>query len=204
QRLTGVTVTAGDFDEVSLGPHLRANLRLLDRDGRSVLAESRDLDVLRSGYGARAARALGERAAEGMAGGGFRGFPAEPIPESVPGTGGVPAYPALRDDGDAAALDVHADLAVARRLHPGGVRRLLRIALQDKAKQARKQLPVPSKTALLYAAIESAAPRTGQAGDRLRDDLVEGALAALLAEGVDGNRDTAACEARRDANCNTQ
>src|SRR5690606_29105790 len=81
----------------------------------------------------------------------------------------------------------------------GGVRRLLRIALQDKAKQSRKQLPVPSKTALLYAAIESAAPRTGQAGDRLRDDLVEGALAALLAEGVDGIRDAAAFEARRDA-----
>src|SRR5690606_3760361 len=32
QRLTGVAVAAVDFDEAALEPHLRANLRLLDRD----------------------------------------------------------------------------------------------------------------------------------------------------------------------------
>ena len=49
------------------------------------------------------------------------------------------------------------------------MRRLLQLALADRIKQARKQLPVQPKTALLYAAIESAAPRTdGTAGhDRL-------------------------------------
>ena len=202
KRLTGAEVSGVDFEEATLDPHLRANLRLLDHDGRRVLAESRDLDALRVQFGERAARAFAAHAAEGMARAGLREFPVDPIPDSVPGAAGVPAYPALRDDGDSASLAVHADRALARGLHPGGVRRLLWIALQDKVKQARKQLPVPPKTALLYAAIESAGGATRDArgsGDRLRDDLVDGALAALLADGLETIRDATAFAARRDA-----
>ena len=198
QRLTGVEVAALDFDEAALEPHLRANLRLLDLDGRSVLAESRDLDGLRAEFGGRAAQAFAARAAEGLAQAGLLEFPDVAIPVSVPGSGGVPAYPALRDGGDSVSLGVHADRAEAQRLHPQGVRRLLRIALEDRAKQARRQLPVPPKTALLYAAIESAAPRSGGAGDRLREDLVEGALASLLEEGLGDIRDPVAFRDRRE------
>ena len=198
KRMTGVEVDAGDFDEAALDPHLRANLRLLDRDGRSVLAESRDLEGLRAAFGAQAADAFSSRAAEGLAQSGLQAFPEAPIPVSVPGAGGVPAYPALQDEGDSVSLGVHADPAQARRLHPAGVRRLLRIALQDKARQARRQLPVPPKTALLYAAIESAAPREGKAGDRLREDLLEGAQAALLEDGLNEIRDAGTFAARRE------
>src|SRR3546814_8687239 len=80
-----------------------------------------------------------------------------PISESVPSAGGVPAYPALHDHGDSVSLDVHADRDQARRHHPRGVYRLLVLALVDRMRHARKQLPVAPKTALLYAAIESAA-----------------------------------------------
>jgi ATP-dependent helicase HrpA len=202
KRMTGVEVAGGDFDETALEPHLRANLRLLDADGRTVLAESRDLDDLRERFGARARGAFAARASEGLAQGGLTEFPGEPIPESVPGAGGVPAYPALHDDGDTVSLGVHAGRDEARRHHPRGVRRLLVLALADRARQARKQLPVPPKTALLYAAIESAAPRASQAGrpaDHLRDDLVDGAFAALAEEGLGDVRDAAAFAARRDA-----
>ena len=206
KRMTGVEIAAGDFDESALEPHLRANLRLVDvrgaRDeGGHVLAESRDLDALRARFGARAAEAFSARAAEGLAQVGLREFPATPIPLSVPGAGGVPAYPALQDDGDSASLAVHADAAQARQRHPGGVRRLLAIALQDRVKQARKQLPVPAKAALLYAAIESTGGAQRDArgsGDRLRDDLVEGALASLLADGLEAIRDPAAFTERRE------
>ncbi len=163
------------------------------KDGaQRVLAESRDLDALRARFGARAAAAFAERAAQGLAREGLLAFPEEPIPVSVPGAGGVPAFPALEDAGTSAALEVHAERDSAARLHPGGVRRLLAIALADRMKQARKQLPVQSKTSLLYAAIESTAPRadgdsragafasrSGGQGDRLREDLVQGAFAAL-------------------------
>jgi len=113
----------------------------------------------------------------------------------------VPAYPALEDRGEDVALTVHANRDEAMRRHPQGVRRLLRIALADKLKQARKQLPVQPKTALLYAAIESAAPRNvpGHDADRLRADLVEGAFAALASEGLGDIRDPESFAQRREA-----
>jgi len=203
KKLAGVDIAASDFDEAALEPHLRANLRLVetgrDRKDATVLAESRDLDDLRRRFGDRAARAFAAHAADGLQQGGLTAFPETPVPVSIPGAGGLPAYPALQDDGDSASLAVHADAAHARRLHPQGVRRLLTIALADRVRQARKQLPVAPKTALLYAAIESAAPREGKPGDRLREDLVDGALAALLADGLGTIRDADAFAAHRDA-----
>jgi ATP-dependent helicase HrpA len=201
KKLTGVEILPADFDPASIDAHLRANLRLLDRDGRTVLAESRDLDDLRARFGKRAADAFSARAAEGLAQRGLTGFPAMSIPASVPGAGGVPAYPALHDDGDSASLAVHADRSEAQRHHPEGVRRLLRIALAEKMKQARKQLPVQPKTSLLYAAIESRDPRNDglKDSDRLRADLVEGAFSALSAEGLLEIRDADAFAQRRDA-----
>ncbi|MBW3551121.1 MAG: DUF3418 domain-containing protein, partial [Proteobacteria bacterium] len=210
RKVTGAEVAGVDFDESALEPHLRINLRLLDlkdRQGRrGVLAESRDLDELRRRFGERAAAAFAARAAAGLAQHALTGFPEQPIPLSVPGAGGVPAYPALHDDGDSASLQVHAEREVAQRAHPGGVRRLLSLALADKLKQARKQLPVSPKTGLLYAAIESAAPRAGDArggkyeGDRLRADLVEGAFDALTTDdAVADIRDAATFAARVDA-----
>lgn len=201
KKISGVELAATDFDPADIEPHLRANLRLHDIDGRHVLAESRDLDDLRARFGKRAADAFSARAAEGLAQRGLTAFPATPIPASVPGAGGVPAYPALHDDGDSVSLAVHADRAEALRHHPEGVRRLLRIAMAEKMKQARKQLPAQAKTALLYAAIEAQAPRGDglKDGDRLRADLVEGAFAALVADGVDAIRDPDVFALRRDA-----
>src|SRR5690606_40914801 len=64
----------------------------------SALAESRDLDELRGRYGQQAAAAFARHAAQGMAQAGLTAFPEQPVPASVPGAGGVPAYPALQDD----------------------------------------------------------------------------------------------------------
>ena len=201
KRLSGVEVSALDFDATGIDAHLRANLRLFDSDGKRVLAESRDLAELRSRFGTRAAEAFARHAAQGMAQAGLTDFPVQPVPASVPGAGGVPAYPALQDDGDAASLAVHAQREVAERLHTQGVRRLLAIALADKLKQARRQLPVPPKTSLLYAAIESASPRKDglKDADRLRADLVDGAFAALAADGLLAIREADAFARRRDA-----
>lgn len=193
-RATGVPVSAIDFDETALEPHLRMNLRLREDprgggEGR-VLAESRDLDALRARFGAKAGQAFAARAGRAMAASGLRDFPSQAIPHEVPGEAGVPAYPALREEGDTVALQVFADRAEAEAAHPRGVRRLLQIALADKVKQARKQLPVSPKTGLLYAAIESQ--------ERLRGDIVDAAMNAVLADGLDTIRDRAAFEQRRD------
>lgn len=200
KRLTGVEVSATDFDGASIEPHLLANLRLVDADGRSVLAESRDLDELRRRFGKRATQAFAARAAQGLARSGLTAFPEETVPETVPGAGGVPAYPALHDHGDTVSLRVHADRAEAQRAHEAGVRRLLAIALAEKLKQARRQLPVQPRIELLYATIASwSGEHDADARGRLREDLVEGAFAALSAEGLASIRDAEAFAQRRDA-----
>ena len=211
-RATGVPVAALDFDEAALEPHLRMNLRLHEeaagakpgRDSR-VLAESRDLEALRARFGERAGRAFAARAGRALAAGHaqeLRAFPEAPIPEQVPGEAGVPGWPALVDAGDHAVLRVFADRAQARAAHPRGIDRLLRIALADKARQARRQLPVSPQLGLLYAAIEkfgSGPEARAKEKEQLRADLVEAALNAVLADGLEGIRDAAAFRQRADA-----
>src|SRR5690606_39295956 len=105
----------------------------------------------------------------------------------VTGDAGVPGFPALVDEGTHAVLRVFADRGQAEAAHPRGVDRLLRIALADKARQARKQLPVSPKLGLLYAAIEQfgGSPQDkAQEKEQLRADLVEAALNAVLADGL--------------------
>jgi len=189
-RATGAQVSALDFDETALDAHLRMNLRLHDAQGK-LLAASRDLDALRARFGEQAGDAFAQRAGRALAAEGLREFPAAAIPLQVPGEAGVPAYPALVDAGETASLRIFADRNEALEQHPRGVRRLLEIALADKAKQARKQLPVPPKTGLLYAAIESQ--------ERLRGDLVDAAMNAVLAEGLGDIRDPGTFAKRRDA-----
>jgi len=188
-KATGAPVSALDFDEAALDPHLRINLRLRDEHAK-VLAESRDLEGLRARFGAQAGDAFAARAGRALAAEGLREFPSGPIPRQVPGEAGVPAYPALVDEGDSAALRIFADRTEAELAHPRGVRRLLEIALADKAKAARKQLPVSPKTGLLYAAIESQ--------ERLRGDLVDAGMNAVLDQGLGDIRDPAAFAQRRE------
>ncbi|MFT3762141.1 MAG: DUF3418 domain-containing protein [Pseudoxanthomonas sp.] len=205
-KATGAAAAALDFDEAALEPHLRMNLRLRDDRGKA-LAESRDLDDLRARFGERAGQAFAARAGRAMAAEGLREFPAQPIPLQVPGEAGVPAYPALVDTssesgGETVALRMFADRNEAALAHPQGVRRLLQIALADKVKQARKQLPVSPKTGLLYAAIHAfeigTEAKASVRQERLRGDIVDAAMNAVLAEGLDGIRDRAAFERRRD------
>jgi ATP-dependent helicase HrpA len=79
----------------------------------------------------------------------------------------------LVDLGESVALRVFERADEARAAHAGGVERLLRRALREAIKQARRQLPIERQLALKYAGIASV--------DALREDIVEAALADLLA-----------------------
>jgi len=211
-KATGVPVSALDFDEAALEPHLRMNLRLreaLSREGKGhgggVLAESRNLEALRAQFGERASHAFAARAGRALATGqaqALRDFPEAGVPEQVRGEAGVPGWPALVDEGDHAVLRVFADRTQARAAHPRGVDRLLRIALADKARQARRQLPVSPQLGLLYAAIErfgNSAEARAKEKEQLRADLVEAALNAVLADGLGDIRDAAAFQRRAES-----
>lgn len=174
-RTTGAPVQALDFDEASVEAHLQMNLRLAEinpGNEKKILAQSRDLNGLKKRFGPQAEKAFAAHAGEKLLQEGLKAFPDAAIPLQVPGAAGVLAFPAMVDDGEYVALRVFADKEQAQREHEQGVRRCAELALQEKIKQARKQLPVSPKLGLLYAAIESA--------ERLREDIVTAALKTLL------------------------
>ncbi len=173
KRVTGVEIDATDFAAAELPLHLLMRFRIHDEHG-TTLAESRDLDAIRAQWSERARKAFSRRAAAELTRADVDEFDAD-IPENVSGEGGLTAYPALVDLGDSVALQVFERIDKANDAHRLGVARLLRRALREAVKQARRQLPIERKLALKYAAIASV--------DSLREDIVEAALRELLDTG---------------------
>ena len=175
KRVTGIEVPASEWQAADAGlpEHLRMRLRLLD-ERKQLLAESRDLNVLRQQHGERARSAFAEQAAADIAQEDLRTFPATPMPEQIVAPSGMRAYPALVDRVHRVDLAVFEQADEAAAMHVAGVRRLLRFALTEKSKQVRKQLPLGAKLALAYTPIASP--------EQLRDDIAQGALDDLLAE----------------------
>ncbi len=171
-RTTGVAVSAADFAAGELPAHLRMRFRVHDEHA-ATLAEGRDLQAIRSEWAASARAAFARRTDAELVREDVAGFDFDDIPGAVQATGGLTAYPALVDLGDAVALRVFEHAADADAEHRRGVERLLRRALAVEFKRARRQLPIAPALALKYAALGSL--------DGLREDLVEGGFADLRA-----------------------
>ncbi len=171
-RTTGVAVSAADFAAGELPAHLRMRFCVHDEHA-ATLAEGRDLEAIRSEWADSARAAFARRTDAELVREDVAGFDFDDIPAAVQGTGGLTAYPALVDLGDAVALRVFEHAADADAEHRRGVERLLRRALAVEFKRARRQLPIAHALALKYAALGSL--------DGLREDLVEGGFADLRA-----------------------
>ena len=171
KRVTGVEIAANDFAGIELPAHLSMRFRVYDEHGKT-LAEGRDIDTIRDAWGGAANAAFSRRADVELAREEVAEFDFEDIPERIVSTGNLIAYPALVDLGASVALRVFERSDEARDAHVQGVRRLLRRALHEKIKQARRQLPIERRLALKYAGVASV--------DELREDIVEAALNELL------------------------
>ncbi len=173
RRVTGVSIQAQAWDGIELEPHLRMNIRLLDGEG-ATLAQGRDLSTFKREYAERARGAFSLAANAALARDEVQAFDFDEIPLTLTGAGGLQTFPALVDLGETVALRVFESVADAQLQHRGGVARLLRRALIDRIKQARKQLPLAPVLALHYSALGSV--------ETLRVDLVEAALLRCFAE----------------------
>ena len=171
-RVTGVAVAAAEFAGTPLPPHLSMNFRINDEDGR-VLAESRDLTAIQSQWTGAARVAFSRRADVELTREHVDAFDFDEIPDRVISPGGLTAFPALVDLGESVALRVFERRDEALASHRGGVERLLRHALADNIKHARRQLPLKNALMLKWAPLGSA--------ESLRADLVEGALRERIA-----------------------
>ena len=170
-KVTGIEIAVADFAVVELPAHLRMRFLVHDERGRPM-AEGRDLAIIQREWAAAAREAFSQRADAELTREDLSGFDIEDIPESIRSAEGLVAWPALVDLGDSVALRVFESAEEAREEHRRGVERLLRRALADAVKQARRQLPLANITALKWAALGSA--------ETLRADLVEAALAERL------------------------
>jgi len=171
QRATGVELAASEFAAVELPPHLSMRYRLHDERGRT-LASGRDLAPLRGQWEGQARAAFSRKTDLELTREDVASWDFEEIPAQVRSEGGITAFPALVDLGEAVALRVFERSDEARAAHRQGVVRLLRNALAGEAKQARRRLPIGNALALKYAPLGSV--------DSLREDLLEGGFADLL------------------------
>ena len=172
KRVTGVAVGADDFAGIELPAHLAMRFSLRDEHGR-VLAIARSLRALRAEWMDDARDAFSRRADADLTREDVDTWDVEDLPEVVRSEGDLDAYPALVDQGTSVALRVFERAEEARAEHRRGVERLLRLALAPAMKQARRKLPIGNAMGLKYAPMGSI--------DGLREDLVEGGLADLLA-----------------------
>jgi len=172
RRTTGVAVDAAEFAAVELAPHFLMRYRLHDDNGRTVAA-GRDLAALRGEWEGRAREAFSRKTDVELTREDVTAWDFEEIPREVRSKGNLLAFPALVDLGDAVALRVFERRDEAAAAHVGGVLRLLRNALASELKQARRRVPIGNPLALKYASLGGV--------DGLREDLVEGGLADLVA-----------------------
>jgi ATP-dependent helicase HrpA len=170
-RVTGAVVTAADFAAVEVPAHLRMRYSVQE-DGGRVIAEGRDLGAIQAEWAGAARLAFSQRTEADLAREDVDGFDVDEIPEAIASGAGLNAYPAFVDLGESVALRVFERRDEARDAHRGGIERLLRRALADRIKQARRQLPLANATALRWASLGSA--------ENLRADLVEAALVERL------------------------
>ncbi|MEP6881088.1 MAG: ATP-dependent RNA helicase HrpA [Dokdonella sp.] len=171
RKVTGVEIAAPNFGDIALPAHLLMRFQVHDEKGKTV-AEGRDLTAIQKDWAAAAREAFSQRADAELTREDLSGFDMEDIPESIRSAEGLVAWPALVDLGDSVALRVFENAEEADDEHRRGVERLLRRALTERIKHARRQLPLANITALKWAALGSA--------ETLRADLVEAALAERL------------------------
>ncbi|MGN2247669.1 ATP-dependent RNA helicase HrpA [Frateuria sp. GZRR35] len=172
KRATGADAPAAEFATVELPPHLNMRFRLHDERGKT-LATGRDLADLRAQWETQAREAFSRKTDVELTREDVTRWDFEEIPAQVRSEGGLTAFPALVDLGEAVALRVFERRDEARAAHLKGVERLLRNALASEMKQARRRLPIANPLSLKYAPLGSV--------DSLREDLVEGGFADLLA-----------------------
>jgi ATP-dependent helicase HrpA len=171
KRATGVDIAAAEFDAVELPAHFRMRFRLHDENGKT-LATGRDLTAIRAQWEGQAREAFSRKTDIELTRENIASWDFEEIPAQVRSAGGLLAFPALVDLGDAVALRVFERSDEAREAHVQGVVRLLRHALATDMKQARRRLPISNPLALKYAPLGGV--------DGLREDLVEGGFQDLL------------------------
>lgn len=196
RRVSRQDIRPEDFNLAALPQHLRVNLRVLDNNG-SLLAQGRDLLVLKQSLGAVAVQAIVATGRDTVGTADIRSAGFAPLPALVEAQHAgmtLRSYPALVDEGDRCTVRLYADAATAQVVHRRGLRRLFLLQSAAIIRPLRKALPGFNEAGVHYRSIGTA--------DELLDDLwlAVSDLTFLRDESADDARDSDAFVARWEAN----
>ena len=196
QMRTGTALHAEEWIEVPM--HLRMNLRLLDPAGNEV-GSGRDLKTLREQWGAEARSALREIPDVGLTRSDLSNWDMGDLPVSlVLDRRGlkVPAFPAVVDKGENAAVQLVESEAEANQLTRRGILRLCLLELQPLIKASSRSISGLTAMAMQYALLPGDA--TLAPSEALKGELAERAMLELIPESSGQIRTQAAYESLRD------
>jgi ATP-dependent helicase HrpA len=182
KALTGVEVSAGDFNEAALDDHLRMFLKVVDEAGKT-LACGRDVEVLKAQFGEQARRRFMDQQGHAFNRDGEKNWSFGALPQQVETDHGGLAWPALVDQVDAVGVrlfDSHHEAAAA---HHEGVVRLLALKLVPKLNWLHRHHGLGHSGLLAWSALGSP--------DRLIRDAVQASLEECAGDGTTTVRDEA-------------
>lgn len=182
-RMTGVRIPHEAWDEASLEPFLRMNIKVVDEEGK-MIAQGRSYHDLMERLGDRAASQPLAKVSVLPEQSGITQWDFGDLPDVVEMTqAGAKTlwYPALVDEGSSVRRTLLVDSKQAMALSRRGIARLIRLRLAQQEKYLHKNLPHLKEMGLYYAPI-------GQLS-RLLDDLLTAVFQTVfLADGLPRTR----------------
>ncbi len=192
ERMTGVRVPPEAWRMERLAPHLRMHFRLVDENGH-VLAEGDDLDVLQAQWAGRVCDAFERAGGSEFERCGITTWDFGVLPErlTLQRNGfSLEAFPALTDEGQAAALRLFDTPQEAERHHREGVLRLLMLTLSSERRAVEAAVDARKPLGLRYTALKSGP----EPGADLRSEILKSVFAQSFPLGGEAVRDAAAFE----------
>jgi ATP-dependent helicase HrpA len=184
-RMSGVRVTADDFDIDQLAVHLAMNFKI-EGDKGKLIAQGRQLENLKAELQGSVAKAIRQVADSGIEQKQLISWDFGALPKQYQQRKGqyeVKAFPALVDEKDSVAIKLFDDEHEAAAVHRGGLRRLLLINIPSPVKHLQQKLPNKAKLAMYFNPF-------GQV-QYLIDDIIDAAVQQLLDEkGLDVRSET--------------
>ena len=175
----GFRISPEAWERAKIPEHLKVRFRVIADEGGKTLACGRDLETVLAAAGVGGGSVgydTGKVSAKVYTNWEFGELPEKTSALGKAGRWDLEHYPALHDEGDGVSIRLHVDADEAAREHAAGVQRLYLIALGDRLRSGLKvrQLPLDAQ---LYLKEMKYDP------DRLRGDVLVGAVRAVLIDG---------------------
>ncbi|MBM7072673.1 ATP-dependent RNA helicase HrpA [Shewanella sp. 202IG2-18] len=175
-RMSGVKISAADFEINQLTPHLIANFKIEDHNGK-LIDQSRDLVSLQNKLQGKVKQAIRKVADSGIEKEKIESWNFGVLPKQFQQKRGnfeVKAFPALVDNKDSVAIKLFDNENQANQANRVGLRRLLLLNIPSPVKHLQQKLPNKAKLSMYFNPF-------GQV-NILIEDIINAAVQQLLDE----------------------